>query len=130
MDERTGRTPLLIFDGDCGFCTSSAQFVARRWRARPAPAAVPWQHLDGDEMRALGLTEAQVQEAAFWVDTRGRASSGYEAVARALMATGGWRRLAGEAILHTPLSWLARPGYRLVSRYRHLLPGGTPACRP
>jgi predicted DCC family thiol-disulfide oxidoreductase YuxK len=28
-----------------------------------------------------------------------------------------------------PFSWLSALSYRLVAKYRHKLPGGTPACK-
>ena len=46
--------PVLVFDGDCAFCTTSAGVITRRLRRSPDDYAVqPWQHLDLD---ALGLT--------------------------------------------------------------------------
>ena len=50
---------------------------------------------------------------------------GHLAVARALHAAGGWRRVVGGAIAVPPLSWAAALGYRVVVRYRHRLPGTT-----
>jgi len=38
-----------------------------------------------------------------------------------------WRFL-GHLLVTPPFSWVAAVGYALVARYRHLLPGGTPAC--
>jgi predicted DCC family thiol-disulfide oxidoreductase YuxK len=118
---------VLIFDGDCGFCTSSAAWIARHW-AGPG-RTVPWQRLGRDELAQLGLTVAQVQAAAWWVDGQGRTWRGHLAVARALTAaSGGWGAL-GRIVLVPPVRWLAAAGYRLVTRYRYRLPGGTPACR-
>lgn len=118
---------MLIFDGDCGFCTSSAKWAARGWRGDQR--AVPWQRLDGDQLADLGLTPEDCRRAAWWVDDRGQLLRGHRAVAKALEAGGGWRRPAGVAIGWPPLSWIAAGVYRLVSKYRHRLPGGTPACR-
>ena len=52
-------TPVLVFDGDCAFCSTSARFVSERLRRSPADYAVePWQRLDLD---ALGLTSLSSQ---------------------------------------------------------------------
>jgi predicted DCC family thiol-disulfide oxidoreductase YuxK len=120
-----GRT--LIFDGECGFCTAAARWVSKRW-TKPA-RAVAWQQLGEQRLHDLGLTEWDVQHAAYWVDEQGGLARGHAAVARALVAGEGWIRVAGYLLLAPPLSWLARPGYWLVARYRHRLPGATDSCR-
>jgi hypothetical protein len=51
------------------------------------------------------------------------------AIAKALMAGGRRRQLLGRALLIPPVSWMARPAYWLVARYRHRMPGATDACR-
>ena len=115
---------LLVFDGDCGFCTKSA-----RWAAAGLPAEAdvqPWQALPLDE---LGLTEHDVTTAAWWFDEQGRKHRGSRAVARVLSASGGYRRVLGTLLRVPPISWLAIPGYWLVARFRYKLPGATDACR-
>jgi predicted DCC family thiol-disulfide oxidoreductase YuxK len=119
--------PWLIFDGDCGFCTAAARWITRHW-VGPG-GAVPWQELGRERLAAVGLTEADVAAAAYWVEADGTTRRGHLAVAAALRASDRWRRAAGSALLLPPLSWLGRPGYWLVARYRYRLPGSTPACR-
>ena len=117
-------TRLLVYDGDCGFCTKSARWAGA---ALPADADVqPWQALDLDE---LGLSERDVSEAAWWFDDAGAKHRGSRAIAGVLAASRGWRRLAGRLLSVPPLSWLAIPVYALVARYRYRLPGATDACR-
>lgn len=115
---------LLVYDGDCGFCTWSARWAGTRL---PADAQVrPWQSLELDE---LGLTRDEVTEAAWWFDDQGRKHRGSRAAARALSASPtGWRIL-GWLLRVPPVSWLAIPIYALVARFRYRLPGGTDACR-
>jgi predicted DCC family thiol-disulfide oxidoreductase YuxK len=123
------RRPLLIFDGDCGFCTASAAWIAAQW-AGPAQT-VPWQQLGPEGLAPFGLTTADTERAVYWVAADGAVSRGHRAVGRALQAARRRRlRVAGTALLVPPLSWLGRPGYWLVARYRSRLPGSTPACRP
>ncbi|HEX6392786.1 MAG TPA: DUF393 domain-containing protein [Acidimicrobiales bacterium] len=118
---------LLIFDGDCGFCTSSAGWVAKSWR--PGPRAIPWQHLGSDGLEALGLSAEDAKEAAWWVDESGRTFKGHRAIAKSLLASSGWKRVAGILLSYPPLLWCAAAVYTVVVRYRYRLPRGTPACR-
>lgn len=116
--------PLMIYDGDCGFCTVSA-----RWLERGLPPAAdvrPWQALD---LGALGLTEHDVTTAAWWIDASGRSHRGSRGIARALAASRGWRKAVGWLLLAPPVSWLAVPLYAVVARNRHRMPGATDACR-
>jgi predicted DCC family thiol-disulfide oxidoreductase YuxK len=109
--------PLLVFDGECGFCTTCASWAAKGWRI-PA-RAVAWQALGADGLGAMGLTTEQAQEAAWWVDRTGRLYRGHRAIGKALLAGGGGRRLAGALVLTPPFSPVAAGLYRLVVRYRH-----------
>jgi predicted DCC family thiol-disulfide oxidoreductase YuxK len=119
--------PLLVFDGDCGFCTKSAEWVSRGWHGRAR--AVSWQTLGQGGLDEIGLTIEQVQDSAWWVDEPNSPTGGHRAISEALRACGGWRRVVGAAILAPPLTWIGPGIYRLVARYRYRLPGGTPACR-
>jgi predicted DCC family thiol-disulfide oxidoreductase YuxK len=119
--------PLLIYDGDCSFCTASANWVAARWRDRAR--AVAWQTLSPAELAAHELTRDDVRCAAWWIDESGRRFRGHLAIAQALKAGSGWSAAAGHALLVPPLRWVGGAVYPLIARRRHLLPGGTPACR-
>lgn len=118
--------PTLVFDGDCGFCTAAAGWVAGRW-TRPA-RTVAFQHLGPAELAAMGL-DWRAASAAWWIDPEGVAHRGHLALAGALAWAGGAWGLVGRALGSPPLSWLGRLGYPVVVRYRHHLPGATPACQ-
>ena len=120
-------TPLLIYDGNCSFCTSSASWVAARWRGRAR--AVAWQTLAPDQLAARALTSDDVRSAAWWIDEAGHRVRGHVAIAEALKAGSGWPALAGRVLLVPPFRWIAAAVYPLIARWRHRLPGGTPACR-
>jgi predicted DCC family thiol-disulfide oxidoreductase YuxK len=118
----------LVYDGDCGFCTTSANWISRRWPVEGGPTAVPWQRLSPDDVAEAHLSEDDFKRAAWWIDGDNR-QEGSRAVAHALIAAGGLWAIAGRILLVPPISWLASLGYRIVARYRYRLPGGTPACR-
>lgn len=118
--------PVLVYDGDCAFCSSSARVVATRLRRSPADFAVePWQHLDLD---TLGLTPAECDEAVRWVSADGIRYAGHVAVAHALRASRWWVRPAGVVLLLPGVTRLGARVYAWVAANRHRLPGGTPAC--
>ncbi|MFJ3440786.1 thiol-disulfide oxidoreductase DCC family protein [Streptomyces sp. NPDC086081] len=117
------RRPVLIFDGDCGFCTTSVGVVRRV--VRPRCEIVPWQRAD---LASLGVTEERARHEALWVTPTGRVYGGAQAVAKILLSAGGVWAVAG-AILTLPLVRRAAHGvYRLVAVNRGRLPGGTAAC--
>ncbi len=115
---------MLVFDGDCAFCTSSAHWIEAR--LPDAIDVVPWQWTD---LESLHLSEADVTTVAYWVDPDGTRHRGARSIARALMAsTGpGWR-VVGRIMLVPPVSWLAAGVYSVVAENRHRMLGGTPAC--
>jgi hypothetical protein len=76
----------------------------------------------------MSLTRDRVQSTVWWVDEDGRPSRAHLALACALIAGSGWTATAGRVLLVPPFRWIAAVGYPLVSRWRHRLPGGTPAC--
>jgi predicted DCC family thiol-disulfide oxidoreductase YuxK len=115
--------PLLVFDGDCGFCTTSAR-AAQRWLK--LEHVEPWQFLDLD---AIGITEAACTAAVQWVAVDGTVSAGEKAASAALRHAGGVWGVLGRLMELPGIRHLAGVVYRLIARYRYKLPGGTPACR-
>lgn len=113
---------MLVFDGDCAFCTSSVRVLER---IGPEAEIVAWQLAD---LAELGVTEAQAADALRWVEIDGTVRSGHEAIAAALGSAGRPWRSAGRLLLLPGVSWLAALTYRLVAANRQRLPGGTSAC--
>ncbi|HWS49840.1 MAG TPA: DCC1-like thiol-disulfide oxidoreductase family protein [Microbacterium sp.] len=115
--------PLLVFDGDCAFCTTwvrRLEKVLERF-----PEAQPWQWLDLDE---LGLRHDDVTRYA-WLLVGGRRFRGHAAFAGLLQMQPQWFvRFLGRLLVTSPFSWAAALGYSLIARFRHRLPGGTAAC--
>jgi len=109
---------LLIYDGDCGFCTTTANYARR---LLPDDVAVePWQSLD---LELYDLTMADVLSAAYFVDQEGTKHRGHMAVGVALGRMPVPFHPAGWLIRNPPVSWLAAVIYDLVARYRFKLPG-------
>lgn len=116
--------PVLVFDGRCGFCTRSVEWLLAR--VREPVRALPYQSLELDEW---GLTEEQVRRAAWWIDTSGRRYRGAQAAARAFIACGPAGAWLGWLMRIPPIRWVAALVYVLVAKYRRHLPGTTPACK-
>lgn len=88
-----------------------------------------WQTLRPEQLHQLGITPEQARASAWWVDERGRPFGAERAVAEALRACPAPWRWLGTLLLAPPGAWLGQLVYPLVARFRHRLPGGTPACR-
>jgi hypothetical protein len=84
---RDNEATLLAYDGDCRFCSTTAEWIATKWTGPRPPEAVPWQQLGQSGMERVGLTERDVTRAAWWVED-GRPQSGHLAVSQALIAAG------------------------------------------
>ncbi|MGC0208048.1 thiol-disulfide oxidoreductase DCC family protein [Streptomyces levis] len=115
--------PVLIFDGDCGFCTMSVGVVQRL--VRPRCEVVAWQQAD---LTSLGVTEERARYEALWVTPTGRVYGGAQAVAKILLSGGGVWAVAGALLTLPPVRWAAHGVYRLVADNRARLPGGAGAC--
>jgi predicted DCC family thiol-disulfide oxidoreductase YuxK len=116
--------PTLVFDGDCGFCTSAANLVVAK--SKTPVTAVAWQLTD---LNPLGLDSARAAERV-WLVIGDERFGGHRAFAKLMMLQpNALLGAIGSLLLLPPFSWFAALGYRLVARYRHRLPGGTPACK-
>lgn len=116
--------PLLIYDGDCGFCQKSAR-LAQVW-SNGRITITAWQDIP-QQMQELGLTNADGMDQAWFVDENGRLTGGAAAV-NAVLSSIWWAR---------PFTWLVRlpfirqienKVYRWVADNRTRLPGSTPQC--
>lgn len=118
--------PLLIFDGDCGFCTTVAtraeQLLATGHRD---PTVVPSQFID---LAGLGIAPERASTEVLWVGRDGHVSGGIDAIADWLTwHTSVYRPLG--LILRLPgVHPIAELAYRWVARNRQRMPGGTAAC--
>ena len=119
-------TAMLLYDGWCGFCSSSARAL-QRW-VRPQCLVLPYQQVD---LARWGVGAQQAAAEVVFVSRAGDAvavTGGAAAVAEAL-STGRPPWPAVAAVLRAPgVRWAAAMAYRAVAANRRHLPGGTPAC--
>ncbi|SIR18749.1 thiol-disulfide oxidoreductase DCC family protein [Micromonospora avicenniae] len=113
----------FVYDGDCAFCTRCAEFIERH--IPTSSRVMPWQFAD---LTALGLTEAECDQAVQWVGADGVRAAGPDAIARLLGDSSLLWRVAGAALRFPPVRAAAWPAYRWVARNRDRMPGGTAAC--
>ena len=115
---------LLIYDGECGFCSRTAAWLRRRmpegFEIQPSQRI---EHLD-----ELGLDRVEVHEAAYWIDPDGRKHRGHLAIIRALEASGGVLGFVSRTGKVWPVEPLASWLYDVVARNRHRLPGASDHC--
>ena len=115
---------VLIFDGDCGFCTTTANYIVKK--SKVAIKATPWQYQD---FAGLPITKEQCADQVYLL-VDGKAYGGHEGFAMTFrVQPNPVVRFIGMVAMSPALRWFAKPTYRLVAKYRHKLPGGTPACK-
>ena len=116
---------VLIYDGDCAFCTLWVNRL-RSWLPS-FPEAKTSQSVSLDD---YALSADDVAKYA-WYITGTHQYAGHLAASALLRAQPVlWLRLLGVLIALPPISWVAALVYGFVSRFRHALPGGTPTCDP
>ena len=113
----------LIFDGQCGFCTRSVNWIQRLDR-HSRVRLHPSQRLAVRDR--FGLTEDDIQSAA-WAFVAGQRTAGEGAINLALDAALGTRVFT---VLHRlpGVRWAQERAYRWVSDHRYLLRGVVPWC--
>lgn len=119
----TSTTLDLVFDGQCGFCTRAAGWLARIDR-RHRIQLHPFQRAGVHER--FGLTPEETKAAA-WAVTPTVRASGAGSINLALDTALGTRVFS--AIYRVaPARWLQDRAYSWMANHRYLLPGATPWC--
>lgn len=115
--------PILIFDGDCGFCTSSIKLIKKLIHKHPE--IKPYQQTD---LPSLGISREECQSAIKFFQESERIFSGAQAFAQFLKLSSPPWKLIGYFLDLPGIKWFSEFVYRLIARNRYHLPGGTPAC--
>lgn len=114
----------LYFDGECGMCTRTRNFLVkldRTGRLKTEPLQRP-----GTAER-LGIPASRLLESVRWLDSSGEVYAGAEAASAALSVALGTKlplivyRIPG-------VKWLEEAMYHWVAAHRHRFPGTTPYC--
>ena len=112
---------IVLFDGDCGICNESRQWVEARDRDGRL-RFIPYQVAD---LAALspGLTLERARRSAQVIFSDGRRVDGARAAFEVLRRLpGGWGVL-GAIWGMPPLWWIAEPFYRLIAAHRARISG-------
>ena len=114
----------LFFDGKCGMCTRSRNFLLRLDRT----GDVQTEPLQGDGIaERLGIPPSRLMESVWWLDSSGDVYAGAEAANAAVSVALGTRmplliyRIPGIRALEEAV-------YRWVADHRYRFPGTTPYC--
>ncbi len=115
--------PMVLFDGDCGFCTRAVGFMTGR-TVRADVSAEPLQRVD---LPSLGLAVDKCLETLHVVD-ESAVFTGSDAIARILRAGRPPWPLVGRLLTLPGVRQVAGAAYDLLARNRHRLPGGSTTC--
>lgn len=115
--------PLLVYDGSCGFCSRSVQFILRH-EGRHDLLFVPRDSELGIRLRRAYAVESI--QSMLWIES-GRVLTEAGAAIAAANYLGGWpSRLAALASLCP--SFILNTLYRLIARNRHRLSSKKASC--
>jgi predicted DCC family thiol-disulfide oxidoreductase YuxK len=114
--------PILVFDGECGFCTRTIGWLRLLDRRRMIET-VPYQRPGVPER--IGASPAECAASVQWRGDDGSRASGAEAVNAALAVALGtdWPRR-----IYRRTAALQQRAYQWVTDHRYRLPGITPWC--
>ena len=122
-------SPILLYDGTCGFCAESVQFVL----ARDPEGALRFAALDSATGRAILQRHPEVRafDSVLFVEPADAANpervhAHSSAALRVASYLGGpWRLMQLARVVPTPIRDAV---YRLIARHRHRLSANGPQC--
>lgn len=116
--------PVLVFDGDCGFCTTTANWITKH--SKVSIEAVPYQWTD---LAAFGLTTAEAA-AKVQLVSGGKLFAGHNCMAKLLLIQPNlFLKFVGAVMVMPGVNPISAKVYEWIAANRQKLPGGTPACK-
>jgi len=116
--------PILIFDGDCGFCTTTANWIEKR-----SLTPVEIQPYQWAKLAEYGLTEKEAADKVQLV-LDGKIFAGHHCMAKLLLIQPNvLLKFLGAVMVMPGVDPISAKVYEWVAANRHKLPGGTPACK-
>jgi predicted DCC family thiol-disulfide oxidoreductase YuxK len=121
---KTEAAGILFFDGACGMCTRSRDFLLKMDRT----GNVQTEALQSPgTAERLGIAPASLLDSVRWLDSTGAVYSGAEAANAAFSAAIGTR--IPLAVYRIPgMRFIEEAIYRWVATHRYRFPGTTPYC--
>lgn len=108
----------LLFDGDCGVCSWSAE-IAKRMDRDPGFIIEPYQMFDESELRRFGIDYKKCSRALQVVTRKGRVYAGAFGVNYFLWKRFPWSLAVFLIYAIPPLLLFEVIGYRIVAENRH-----------
>jgi predicted DCC family thiol-disulfide oxidoreductase YuxK len=116
--------PVLIFDGDCGFCTTTANWIKKNSKVALEIAPYQWT-----ELGQYGLT-AEEAAAKVQVVVGDKVFAGHYCMSKLLLIQPNiLLKLVGAVMVLPGLDSISAKVYEWIAANRQKLPGGTPACK-
>ena len=107
---------VVVFDGECGFCRASAEFIQKH--ARDSVSLVPFSDLKEYEF-LTSLSHRQMVASAHYITPDGKEYHGGESITRALRLVPGWR-VVGVLDLRG-MSLFRELAYTVVASHRSII---------
>lgn len=124
MSGEQGVKSVLIFDGDCGFCTTTANWITKN--SKVAIEAVPYQWTD---LTQYGLT-AEEAAAKVQIVVGDKVFAGNNCMAKLLLIQPNiFLKFVGAVMVMPGVEPISAKLYEWIAANRQKLPGGTPACK-
>lgn len=116
--------PVLVFDGDCGFCTTTANWIKKNSKVAIEIAPYQWT-----ELAQYGLT-AEEAAAKVQLVVGDKVFAGHYCMAKLLLIQPNVLLKALGVLMVAPgLNAVSAKVYTWIAANRQKLPGGTPACK-
>jgi predicted DCC family thiol-disulfide oxidoreductase YuxK len=122
-EKEASSSPMLVYDGACGFCSRSVRFILRHETRHDLLFVTRDSELGQTLRRTHGMESIQSM---VWIDN-GRAFAESSAVIQAARYMGGWWSQLAVLGSFIPASVLNRI-YKVISKYRRRLSRNETAC--